>query len=99
MSDNVYPRNGEFFHPSQDAVKEETKRKSETAYELPNIKEALERLNERKAFFESVYSIPDDVKKNPEAFMHLYTAHELVASILAQEIETLELAVRSVTNQ
>lgn len=87
--DDVMPNDGTYFAPREPASQavDRKKEKAHTLEALPILKDLLNRLQERVDFYGSVDSIPDEVKTNPEEFLRVHNANELVRSNLRAEIE------------
>ena len=79
--------NGSYFVP-QEPKDQVIARKKEQAMALESIellKDIVERLDERIAFYRSTEAIPDNLKTRPEEFMHLYSTYDLTAKTLESE--------------
>lgn len=89
QEDDVMPNDGTYFvprEPEQQLI-ERSKEKAKTLEALPILKDLLERLEERVAFYGSVDSIPSEVKTDPQQFLIVHNANELVRDNLRAEIE------------
>jgi hypothetical protein len=87
--DNLMPNDGAVFslrEPEQQSV-DRKKEKAQTLEALPVLKDLLERLNERIAFYGSVDAIPDEVKTDPKQFLIVHNANELTRDNLRSEVE------------
>jgi len=84
---NPYPLNGQYFTPTvpQEQKQAAEDERDEVLTQLPLIKKVLKRLDDKISFYESVNSIPDEVKTKPDEFMHLYAANKLTCDNLKQE--------------
>lgn len=92
MEDDLYPNDSSYF-VSREPKDQNIARKKEKANvleALPIIKEILERLTERIAFYENVRSIPDEVRLDPNAFLIMHNSNTLIAENLSNEKEYLE---------
>ena len=84
---NPYPLSGQYFTPTVPAAQQEAKEQAreEALKQVPLLQKVLKRLDQKIAFYDSVNSIPDEVKTKPEEFMHLVTANKLTRDNLMQE--------------
>lgn len=91
-ADNLYPADGSYYLP-REPKDQRIARKKEDAKILESInviKDIIDRLQNKILFYESVYSIPDDVKADPTQFLIMHNANEIVARSLQAEKEYLE---------
>jgi hypothetical protein len=87
--DDVMPNDGTYFGlrvPEQQVI-DRQKEKARTLEALPILKDLLDRLEERIAFYASVDSIPSEVKTDPAQFLIVHNANELVRDNLRAEKE------------
>lgn len=92
MDDDVMPNDGSYFsfrEPVEQVV-ERKKERAKTLEYINTLQEIIDRLNERISFYESVKSIPDEVKLNPEELIRVLNANALTAENLTNEKVHLE---------
>lgn len=92
-NDNIMPNDGSTFYLPKEIEEEVVSRKKEKAKTLEKLavlKEIIEYLEGRIAFYGSVDSIPDVVKVDPEKFMHVAAANSLTKACLITEKEYIE---------
>lgn len=95
---NSYPTNGESFAPlfiSRSQLEKKEAERAEVLAEVPLLKKVLQRLEKRISFYESVNSIPDDVKTKPEEFMHTVAANKLTRLNLIAEKRYIEARIKN----
>jgi len=85
--DNVMPN--DYFMPREPAnqVISRKREKAHTMEALPILLKLLDRLEKRIAFYESVRSISDDIRTDPEKFLIAHNSNTLAASNLISERE------------
>lgn len=91
IDDDIMPNDG-YFVP-REPLEQRIARKKEKAKTLEGLnilKDVVERLQQRIDFYNSVDSIPDEVKTDPAKFMHLYSAYKLTRDTLISEKEIIE---------
>jgi len=84
---NPYPLHGQPFLPTIPTAQQEAKEKAreEVLQQIPLLKKVLKRLDQKITFYDSVNSVPDEVKTKPEEFMHIIAANTLARDALIQE--------------
>ena len=90
--DNLYPNDGTYFDPFKEPLDQTIERKKERAQTLEAmnvLKQHIERLDERIAFYEKNSSIPDEVRVNPQEFLIMSNSHMLTAKCLQSERDYL----------
>lgn len=95
-NDNVYPNFGEPFVPSAPAAQEQSRQKKieETFDQFPLLKQTVERLEKRIAFYDSVDSITVDIAADPLTFQKVHAANKLTRDNLKAEKDHLELRIK-----
>lgn len=93
--DNLYPLDGAPFVSPIPA--EPLEQKEERAAErgkalaaLPMLEGIIDRFQEKIAFYDSVSSIPAEVKTDPTKFLIMHNANELTMNNLIAELDWLE---------
>lgn len=91
-TDNLMPGGGAPWLPTEDQEQknELLTEKANVFNALPLIQEIIGRFEEKIKFYESVKSIPNELKANPEAFMHMAVANEQTVVSLVGEKNYLE---------
>lgn len=90
MDDDVYPNDSYYIPREPKEQRLERKRESAKVLEMLDfLKEHIERLDKRIKFYESVHSIPNEVKADPEAFLIMHNANEQTALSLKSERDWL----------
>lgn len=89
QDDDVLPNDGTYFFPRepQEQILGRKKEKAQTLEGINELKAILERLDNQVAFFDSLSSIPDEVRLDPEKFLIMHNTHTQVAEILRSERE------------
>lgn len=84
---NPYPLHGQPFMPTVPTAQQEAKEKAreDVLQQVPLLKKVVKRLDQKIAFYDSVNSVPDEVKTKPEEFMHIIAANKLTRDDLMQE--------------
>ena len=97
MDDDLMPNDGTFYFPRepQDQVIARKKEKAQILESLSVLQELLARWNEKIAFYESVKSIPEEVKLDPKKFMVTIDAHSVIVEIFEAEREYIESLISS----
>lgn len=91
QSDDLYPLDGGAFVPEPaEQVEERNKEKGETLAALPMLESIIGRFAEKIAFYDSVDSIPEAIKLQPETFVRVVEANKLTRNNLIAEKEWLE---------
>lgn len=91
-TDNVMPNDGTYFSAKEPESQEieRNKEKAETLQALPILRGLLARYEHHIAELDSVTSMPDDVKKDPTAFMNAHNAREIAVGYMRIEKEYIE---------
>lgn len=88
MENDILPAgySGQLFakEPTQQ-VTETSQKRTDTLAQLPLLKEVLEHIDARIAFYDSVNSVPEEVHTKPEEFMHVIAANKLTRDNLLAE--------------
>lgn len=89
--DDVYPNDAPLYaqEPSEQII-ERKKQRAKTLEALPILQDLLKRLDERITFYESVHSIPDEVRAKPKQFLIVHNSNTRMAEILTAEKEYIE---------
>lgn len=89
MSDNLYPNDGQYFPLSepQDQKDEKEAEQNDVLSLIPTLKNFVERMEEKIAFYKSVDAVDEEQLLNPDEFMHVIAANKLVAQCLTAEME------------
>jgi hypothetical protein len=91
MNDDLYPNDPTFFGGVPlEPVEQIIERKKERAQTLEGatvLKDMINRMDERIAFYEKNSSIPDDVRLDPEQFLIMSNSYKLAAEALQNEKE------------
>jgi hypothetical protein len=90
--DNVMPNEGSVFYPhepKQQAI-DRKKERARTLEALPILKDLLKRLEQRITFYESIYSIPEEVRTDPQQFLIVHNANTLMVQNLKAEAEWIQ---------
>ena len=98
MDDDLYPNDSSSFWLPSEPKEQRIERKKENAQIIESInvmKDLVARLEKRIAFYESVHSIPAEVKADPQAFLIMHNANEQTALSLIQEKEYIESLIPS----
>lgn len=97
--DDVMPNDGSYFAPRipEDRDIEDKKEKAETLSTLKVLKDILERFETRIAFYNSVDSIHDEVKTDPQQFLINFNANTLCRDNLRLEKEYIEQLIQTHT--
>ena len=88
--DDLMPNNSTYFNFGREPKEQIIERKKERAKTLEKqdiLKEILNHLDKRIAFYTSVDSITNDVLDDPDKFMHQYSANLLTRDNLMSEKE------------
>lgn len=96
MDDNLYPRSG--AHLLQEPIEQKLEKEKEAAQvkgAMPILEEIIAYFDKRIVFYESVKSIPDEVKRSPEQFLIAHNSNEQTAINLAVEKNYLEELIRT----
>lgn len=89
--DDVRPNDTAHFlqEPVEQAV-ERKKQKANTLEALPILQDLLKRLEERIAFYDSVSSIDESVRTDPQAFLIAHNSNTMMVQVLTSEKEWIE---------
>lgn len=89
--DDIAPNDGALIprEPKEQEV-DRKKERAETLQALPVLIEIVKHLTEQVEFYESVDSIPPEVKTDPEKFLIVHNANELTRNNLRAELEWVE---------
>lgn len=95
MDDSVvYPTTSQrLIGEPKEQVKRREQEREEYLAEKPLIAETVKSLKARIEFFHDINSITET--KDPENFMRQVTANKMVANILAQEVNRLEMMIKT----
>ena len=90
--EDLYPNDSSYFLPTepQDQVIARRKEKASTLEAINVLKEVVQRLEDRIAFYASVDSIPAAVKAKPQQFLIVFNANQLTRDNLRSEKEYIE---------
>lgn len=90
--DDLLPNDGTYFFPREpkDQVLARKKEKAQTLEGLTVIQDLLKRWNDKIAYYTSVKSISEEVKRDPAAFMHEIAGNAVIVEILEAEKEYIE---------
>src|ERR1017187_8749257 len=88
---NLYPLDGAAFKTEPEEQTDEAKLEVAKAQSAgPILRDIIERFRQKIDFYNSVDSIPAEVKTNPQQFLIIHNANELTRDNLIAEVEWLE---------
>lgn len=90
QEDNVYPTNGAFFAPAEQAEEIERER-DQVLSSAPQIREIIEDLRKTAQALDSVSAIDQSVLTSPDEFMHVVAANQIAKTILDKKVNDLTL--------
>lgn len=76
-SNDLYPNSGALFQQPAKQRREQEDEINDTLAAIPLLREIIDRLDERIAFYGSINCIPSEAMTNPEVFMHIVAANKL----------------------
>lgn len=90
--DDLYPNQGEWFIASEppEQVSERSNEKSQAVAGKRIIEKMRKHFNEQIKILDSVSAIPDEVKTNPEEFMHTVAGYDIARQYLEGQKNYLE---------
>jgi hypothetical protein len=96
QEDDVMPNDG-YFVPREPTEVVETRKKAEGNAKVNEhlIKKMIKRLEHRITFYESVHSIPDEVRTLPNEFMAVHNGNTVTVQNLKEERDYLEQMLES----
>lgn len=93
LTDNMYPASTEYFGVPKEPIKRKNARHKEQAEamsEMTYLKKTVEHFQQRIDFYNSVESIPVELRTSPEKFMREWGVNEGMIVNLEQEKKWLE---------
>ncbi len=93
QEDNVYVNDGAFYAMTDEVDVtdvERDKEENEVRTSAPTLAKAIDHLQQRAGFYESINAIDQSVLLNPEEFMHVVAGNKHAATILRQEAQELK---------
>ena len=90
--DDVLPNDGTYFFPREprDQSIARKKERAQTLADLNILKEIVEHLDLRVAFYSSIDAIPVEVKTDPTKFMNMTISNQMTRDNLRAEKEYIE---------
>jgi hypothetical protein len=92
QDEDLYPNDSSYFLPREpaDQVRARSKEKAKALQGLAVLRDMIKRFDERIAFYESVSSIPNEVRDDPQKFLIMHNSNTMSADNLRQEKEYIE---------
>jgi hypothetical protein len=100
-NDNLYINDGHYFLPSIPKAQQEAKQQelSEILAQVPILKQRIEYLDKKIAFYGDVDSIPVDLDKDPIGHRNLMAVNKLMKSELQAERNWLLNLIKRATKR
>lgn len=92
MGDDLYPNSSEYFLPREpeEQIIDRKKERAQTLESEIILNDLIDHLDKRAEFYNSLTSIPDEVRLDPKEFLIMHNTHTLLAKILVSEKEYIE---------
>ena len=91
MDDDLYPLDGAAFRTEpKEQVDERKLEISKAQAAAPILEDIIERFEDKIDFYNSVDSIPPEVKTDPQKFLIIHNANELTRNNLIAEVDWLK---------